>query len=92
MCCVRGMLKLVLYDARKESPTRQQLMELFIGEHNPLLVQIPAHVYHGFKGISPEEAIVINCPTEPYNREAPDEFRLEAHAEDIPYDWARKDR
>ena len=89
---VRGMLKLVLYDPRDGSPTRGQVQEFFLGDHNPLLVQIPPMVYHGFKGISVEETIVINCPTEPYNRAAPDEYRLEAHTKEIPYDWTRKDQ
>ena len=92
MACVKGMLKLVLYDNREDSATRGELQEFFIGEHNPLLVQIPPEVYHGFKCIGTEEAIVINCPTECYNSENPDEYRLDAHTKDIPYDWARKDR
>lgn len=89
---VRGMIKLALYDSREGSPTRGQVQEFFLGEHNPLLVQIPPMVYHGFKGIGTEEAIIINLPTEPYNRAEPDEYRLEAHTKDIPYDWARQDR
>lgn len=89
---VKGMLKLVLYDDRQGSPTRGQVEEFFIGEHNPLLVQIPRLVYHGFKCVGTEETIVINCPTQPYNRAEPDEYRLDAHADKIPYDWARKDR
>jgi len=92
LAVVRGMVKLVLYDGREGSPSRGQVEEFFIGEHNPCLVQIPPMVCHGFKGISPEESIVINCPTEPYNHAEPDEFRLEAHTDRIPYDWARKDR
>lgn len=89
---VRGMLKLVLFDSRDSSPTKGEVQEFFIGDHNPLLVQIPPMVYHGFKGISTEDTIVINCCTEPYNRADPDEYRLDAHTKDIPYDWARKDR
>jgi dTDP-4-dehydrorhamnose 3,5-epimerase len=89
--CVRGMMKVVLFDAREESPTRGQINEFFIGEHNPILVQIPPLVYHGFKCISDCEAIVINSPTEVYDHQAPDEFRVPAHGGDIPYDWARKD-
>ncbi len=92
IACVGGMLKLVLYDDREGSGTRGELMEFFIGEHNPLLVQVPAGVYHGFKAVGTEETLVINCPTEPYNREDPDELRLDAHTKEIPYDWARKDR
>ena len=90
--CVKGMLKLALYDARENSPTRGEVAEFFIGESNPCLVQIPPGVYHGFKGIGVEEAVVVNCPTEPYNREQPDEERLDAHTDEIPYDWSRKDR
>ena len=29
---ISGMIKLVLYDGREESPTRKELMELFVGE------------------------------------------------------------
>ncbi len=89
--CIKGMVKLVLYDARKESPTFKMLNEFFIGEHNPALIVIPSHVYHGFKVISVEEAIMINVPTKAYNRDNPDEFRLDAHTDQIPYDWSRKD-
>jgi len=48
-------------------------------------------VYHGFKCISESEALVINCPTEVYRYDEPDEYRLPAHGTEIPYDWARKD-
>ena len=90
--CVHGMIKLVLYDARSGSPTYGEVNELFIGVHNPQLVQIPPLVYHGIKGISVEEAIVINIPTEPYDYEHPDEYRVDPYSGEVPYDWRRKDR
>ncbi len=89
--CVKGMLKLVLFDSRDGSPTRGQINEFFIGDYNPSLVKVPKMVYHGWKCISEEEAIVINVPTEPYDRERPDEYRLDPHINDIPYTWERKD-
>ncbi len=89
--CVAGMMKLVLYDDRQGSPTRGLINEFFVGEHNPLLVQIPPLVFHGFKCISDREALVINVPTEAYDHQKPDEFRVDAHDPKIPYDWARKD-
>ncbi|MBI4543847.1 MAG: dTDP-4-dehydrorhamnose 3,5-epimerase family protein [Gemmatimonadetes bacterium] len=89
--CVRGMIKLVLYDAREGSATRGVVNEFYMGEHNPVLVQIPPYVYHGFKCISETEAIVINTPTEPYDREQPDEYRVSARSPEIPYDWNRHD-
>ena len=48
-------------------------------------------MYHGFKGIGDEEALVINVPTEVYDYDNPDEFRVDPHDNDIPYDWAGKD-
>jgi dTDP-4-dehydrorhamnose 3,5-epimerase len=88
---VQGMIKFVLYDSREDSPTRGETNEFFIGVHNPLLIQVPKGIYHGWKCISEEEAIVINIPTEVYAYQSPDEYRLPPHGRDIPYDWSRKD-
>ncbi len=85
--CVSGMIKLVAYDGRSGSPTRGQINEFFIGVHHPMLVQIPAGVHHGFKGLSDPESIVLNIPTEPYHHRRPDEFRTDPHDHEIPYDW-----
>jgi len=87
---VKGMMKIVLYDARQESPTHGVVNEYFMGEHNPMLLQIPPYVYHGFKCISDQEAFVINLPTELYRYDAPDEFRVPPDDPSIPYDWSRK--
>lgn len=91
LACIRGMVKLVLYDDRKGSSTRGDINEFFMGEHNPILVKIPPEVFHGWKCVSECEAYVVNAPTEVYNYEVPDEVRKDPHASDIPYDWGRKD-
>ena len=91
MAAIHGMMKLALYDNRPGSPTYGQVDEFFFGIHNPILVQIPPMVYHGFKCISQEEAIVVNCPTERYNYAEPDEYRIDPHSKEIPYNWERKD-
>lgn len=88
---VKGMLKLALYDPREGSPTKGELNEFYIGEHNPLLIQIPKEVYHGWMCVGEEESIAINIPTEVYRYDAPDEHRIPPHDNDIPYDWKRKD-
>ena len=88
---VKGMMKVVLYDARDNSPTKGEVNEFFMGVHNPSILQIPNGVYHGFKCISDDEAICVNLPTEVYNYSDPDEFRVPPHDNDIPYDWSRKD-
>jgi dTDP-4-dehydrorhamnose 3,5-epimerase len=89
--CLHGMVKLVLYDPRKGSPTKGAVNELVIGPHNPILVRIPPGVYHGFKAIDVVESIMLNIPTHPYRPDDPDEYRLPAHTKKIPYDWARQD-
>ncbi|MFH1080961.1 MAG: dTDP-4-dehydrorhamnose 3,5-epimerase family protein [Pseudomonadota bacterium] len=91
MAVVRGMMKIVLYDGRKDSTTYGRIDEFFAGEHNPILLHIPPGVHHGFKCISPQEAQVVNAPSETYNYQEPDEFRVHPHDNDIPYDWHRKD-
>jgi dTDP-4-dehydrorhamnose 3,5-epimerase len=91
IAAVKGMIKLVLYDSRDNSSTQGEINELFIGVHNPLLVQVPKMVFHGWKCVSEEEAIIVNIPTEVYAYNAPDEYRLPPHGKDVPYDWSRKD-
>lgn len=88
-CCVFGKIKLALYDARKDSPTYGQVQDFELSLENPLVVQIPAGVYHGFKCIGKEEAIVINTVTEPYHHKNPDEYRVDAYDNDIDYDWRK---
>ena len=91
--CVKGMVKLVLADTREGSPTRGEINEFVIGEHNPLLVQVPIGVYHGWKCIGTEEAFVINTTTTTYDYRDPDEYRLDPHENGIiDYDWTVKDR
>ena len=49
MAVIKGMMKVVLYDAREDSPTCGEVNEFFLGEHSFKLIQIPKMVYHGFK-------------------------------------------
>jgi len=91
MSVVKGMMKIVLYDSRDNSSTKCEVNEFFVGVHNPVLVHIPPLVYHGFKCVGEEEAIVVNVPTEKYNYNSPDEYRVDPHNNDIPYDWNLKE-
>ena len=89
--CLKGMLKVALYDERKDSPTYGTVNELYLGEHCPGLVRIPPGVQHGWMCISQSEAYIVNVVSEPYNYTDPDEFRTHPHDNHIPYDWTRKD-
>lgn len=87
--CVHGKMRLALYDARKNSPTRGEVNEFVLSLDGPMLVTIPKMVYHGFKCVSDCEAVVINTPTKAYDHKNPDEYRIDPYDNDIPYDWRR---
>ena len=87
VACVKGMVKLVLYDGREGSPTYREVNEFFIGEHNPKLIVIPPGVYHGWKCISESESVVVNCPDDLFDYENPDEHRAPYDDPNIPYNW-----
>ncbi len=91
MCAVSGMFRVALFDDRKNSPTRGTLQEVYMGEHRPVLVRIPPGVYHGWRCVSEHEGVVVNVPDQVYDYSDPDEFRLPADTERIPYDWTRRD-
>jgi len=80
-----GNIKLVLYDKREDSPTYGQLQEIFMGENNYILVQIPPGILNGFKAIGNKKAVVANCATHPYD---PDEIiRIDPFDKEINYNW-----
>ncbi|MFC1478316.1 dTDP-4-dehydrorhamnose 3,5-epimerase family protein [Candidatus Margulisiibacteriota bacterium] len=82
---VQGMIKLVLYDDRKDSPSYQELMEIFTGEDNYQLIRIPVGVTNGYKTYGTKQAIVANCATEPHE---PGEMeRFDPFDSHIPYNW-----
>ena len=88
---VHGMIKLVLYDGRDDSPTKGEVNEFFLGDYNRTLVKIPPFVLHGFKGMGTEGGFLLNAPTHLYVYDDPDEFRVHPHENDVPYEWDRKD-
>jgi dTDP-4-dehydrorhamnose 3,5-epimerase len=80
-----GMIKLVCYDDREDSPTRGVIQEIHTGELNYALVTIPPLVWNGFKGEGADAALVANCATITHD---PDEIdRLDPLNNEIPYDW-----
>ena len=88
---VSGMMKVVLYDGREGSPTHGEINEFFMGEQNRILITIPPGVLHGMKAIGDKPGLLVNCPTEVYRYDEPDEFRVDPHDGSVPYDWGRND-
>ena len=88
---IRGSVKIALYDARDDSPTKGTVNEVYLGEHCPGLLRIPAGVQHGWMCVGKTQAYIVNIVSEMYDYDNPDEFRTDPHDNDIPYDWARRD-
>jgi len=85
---ISGRAKLVMYDLREDSPTHGQLQEVFLGEDNYVLVQIPPGIANGYKAYGDKMVILVNCATEPHD---PAEImRMDPFTKDIPYDWSLK--
>ena len=87
--CIFGKMSVGLYDSRPDSSTFKQAQEIIMTFEEPILLKIPPMAYHGFKCIGKEEAAIINMPTELYNYKEPDEYRVDAFDNDIPFDWRK---
>ena len=88
--CIFGRIKLALYDERDGSPTRGEILELFLGPDDYSLVIIPPGIWNGFKGMSEPYAIVANCSTHPHDPSRSE--RLDPFENAIPYHWDVKHR
>ena len=82
---VEGMIKLVLYDERDNSPTRGEIQEIFLGQDNYALVKIPPMIWNGFKGIGTTRAIVANLASIPHRSDEIE--RMDPFSPHIPYTW-----
>jgi dTDP-4-dehydrorhamnose 3,5-epimerase len=87
-----GLLKIVLYDARPNSATSGRINVFRCGSARPMLIVIPAGVWHGVQNLSKEPALLLNLPDRPYRYEAPDHWRLPADTDRIPYSFNRSAR
>jgi len=85
-----GDIKLVLYDDRTDSPTREEVQEFVLGSDNYSLVTVPPMVWNGFSGLGTEMSIVANCASIPHD---PQEIeRLDPFDASIPHDWNKKNQ
>lgn len=84
-----GVLKIVLFDLRDDSPTKDLLNEIFLSERNRGLLVIPPYVAHAVQNVGDTEAVFINMPTRPYNHTDPDKFRISFESGRIPYSFDR---
>lgn len=85
---VRGRIKAVLYDARKESKTYKELNEFILSddEKDALVLKIPNGVAHGLKVlVGPADLVYVTSGT--YTTE--EEGRIPYDDQSIGYDWVQ---
>lgn len=80
-CFGPGDLRLVVWDARQDSPTCGNRTSLVMGASNPAVVIIPPGVVHGYRNEGTAPALVFNAPNRlfagPGRQEEVDEIRHE---------------
>lgn len=84
-CILFGELLVVLYDDRPESPTRGLVSQVVLSEYRRRLLNIPAGIWHADKTLGNKDAVFVNFPTEPYDHDNPDKYRLPLDTDRIPY-------
>jgi dTDP-4-dehydrorhamnose 3,5-epimerase len=86
-----GLVRIVVFDGRLESPSHGRINVFTLSEKNPGLLIVPAGLYHGWKNIGVAEAAIINMPTRMYDYDSPDALDLPwdspAAQHIIPYRW-----
>ena len=80
-----GILRLVLFDDREGSATRGELNEFLLSRMRPSIIKIPPGVWHGLQNVDNTDSGFINYFNQPYRYEDPDEWRLPADTDQIPY-------
>jgi dTDP-4-dehydrorhamnose 3,5-epimerase len=87
---LQGTVKFVFYDEREESPTCKMLNEVVISDYHRSLIIIPRGVFHALQNIGNNDAILVSVPTEAYDYEDPDVYRLPVDTDLIPYKFEQK--
>ncbi len=80
-CPPASKMKIVLWDLRTDSPTSDQIQVVVAGGGRDMLVKIPPGVAHGFRPLC-DNCALIYLVTQPFDPNAPDEYR-------VPWDHPR---
>lgn len=89
-CVPIGLIKLVLYDYRKDSPTYQEIQEIYLGPENYSRVAIPPGILSAFQGVGDPLSLAIIVANEIFDESRTMRFPIENDF--IPYDWTKVNR
>lgn len=85
-----GMIKLVLFDSRHESPTYKQIDEIYLGDANYCMVTIPPGIMNAFQGIGDPVSFAVVVANEVYDESKMTRWPI--NTDFIPYDWTNINR
>jgi len=85
--CVSGAIKLVLIHVSHNQP---EIREFFLSIENPIMVTVPAGVWHAWKCISKEPALIINSSSKPFDSLNTREERTDPINNPWGYEWELK--
>ena len=87
---VQGEMEVTLYDDREDSPTRGMLVQVYLTEFDRRLMNIPAGLWHADRNVGSKDVLLVNFPTQPFDHENPDKYRLPLDTDRIPYRFAER--
>jgi dTDP-4-dehydrorhamnose 3,5-epimerase len=88
---VAGKVRVVLFDGRVNSPTHGRFSEFHFTEATRGRLLIPPGVWHADQNWGDSEAVIVNFPTRPFDREHPDKYRIDHESDVIPFDFRLRD-
>ena len=86
-----GHLRVVLHDAREDSPDRGHFCEFHFTPETAGLLFIPPGVWHATQNWGTTLGRIVNFPTVRFDPKDPDKYRLDPHGDAIAFDWSLRD-
>ena len=82
----QGLMKVVLFDARHDSPTAGTVEKHMLGRPGCYrLLRIPPGLWYGFQAMGETPALIVNLVDMPHQQEEVD--RLDLMSGPVEYDW-----
>lgn len=86
-CVPVGLIKLVLFDYRKDSSTYYKIQEIYLGPENYSRVQIPPGILSAFQGVGNPLSLAVLVADEIFDESKTMRFPIQNDF--IPYDWTK---
>ncbi len=80
-----GLINVVLFDDRADSPTRGAVQEVRLGQSEFSLLKIPPMIWYGFTGLTEQESLIVNCADLAHDPQESE--RIDVNSPQIPYQW-----